>query len=346
MCFTFAFVAFPVQAQLEWRISIKVFTGTGGVLPRAPGWSGGATPYQSFSNAVNSHNSILDSTGRGYRWRLTEIVTVPGTTAPLPASTTSWFNVSVSASTQDDLDGKAKGNPGPFQYRNNAINFYYTDNASSPNGGYCAFPNENQDVILVAPDSFSDVFLHESGHYFSLLHTFDSQSYRNADNSPCTLANSCNCAQIIGGDDGVADTPLDNTCWNQNNIALATYGALYNALNAGQQYFVDNTWSNLMSYHSPGNRFTSDQLDRMTDSSNGARNNVCSGFTQFVDHNGVIFFQFGSSVFPYVTVANGINNANAGDIVLMRPGTYNEPMTITRQVTLRATRGNARLGPP
>jgi len=33
-------------------------------------------------------------------------------------------------------------------------------------------------------------------------------------------------------------------------------------------------------------------------------------------------FQF-SSVSPYVTVVNGVNAANNGDIVLVRPGNYN-----------------------
>jgi hypothetical protein len=31
---------------------------------------------------------------------------------------------------------------------------------------------------------------------------------------------------------------------------------------------------------------------------------------------------------------------------LIRPGNYNEPMTISKPVTLRATRGNATIGAP
>jgi hypothetical protein len=329
--------------QLEWRVSIKVFTGSGGALPRQPGWGSGGL-YQSLSNGVAYANAILDASCRGYRWRLVEILPVPGSTAAAPASTNSWFNVAVSGATQDDLDGKAKANPGGFILRNNAINFYYTDNNNSPNGGYCAFPTENQNVILIAPDSFADVFLHESGHFFGLLHTFDSAQNLNNNNTPCT--NGCACAKLVGGDDNIPDTPLDHTCWNQDNVALTAYGTVYAMLNSGQQYFVDNTWSNVMSYHSPGNRFTSDQLDVMADNSNGARNNAASGFSRFVDGTGNFFFQFGSSAFPYLTVATGISSANNGDIVLIRPGSYNEPMTITKPVTLRATRGSATIGVP
>jgi hypothetical protein len=334
----------PAWAQLEWRVSVKVFTGAGGALPQAPGWSGGAALYQSITNAVNAANAILNATGRGYAWRLTEIVQVPGNTTPLPASTNSWFNLAVNAATQDDLDTKAKNNPNAFAYRGNAINFYYSNNSSSQNGGYCAFPSENQHVITVAPNSFADVFIHESGHFFSLAHTFDTQAFQNSNGSNCT--NGCACARLLGGDDGVPDTPLDHTCWNQNQIAQNTYGLPYASLNGAQQYFVDNTWSNIMSYHSPGNRFTSDQLDRITDTSNAARLNVTNGRTRFVDRNGSIFFALGSSTFPYVTVQQGVNNANNGDIVLMRPGTYAEPGTYTKPVTFRATRGSATLGVP
>jgi nitrous oxidase accessory protein NosD len=41
-----------------------------------------------------------------------------------------------------------------------------------------------------------------------------------------------------------------------------------------------------------------------------------------------------------------VNRANTGDIVLIRPGRYNEPMTINKAITLRATRGDALIGVP
>jgi hypothetical protein len=65
-----------------------------------------------------------------------------------------------------------------------------------------------------------------------------------------------------------------------------------------------------------------------------------------VDRNGNIFVQVGTSLFPFVTVNNGYSGANAGDIVLIRPGTYDEPGTYTKPVTFRATRGNATIGVP
>src|SRR5262249_32420734 len=332
------------QGQLQWRISIKVFTNTNGALPQIPNWGlGGGTLLQELSHGVNYANTRLSNSARGCSWRLTEIVTIAGSTAPAPASTNTWFNMFVSAATQDDLDGKAKGNPNGFQYRTDAINFYYVNGNTGPNGGYCAFPNENQDVIVFAPNSFADVLIHESGHYLSLQHTHNTQSYKNNDGSACT--NTYASAQILGGDDGITDTPLDNTCWNRDNIALQQYGNFYTNLNGGQQFFVDNSWLNVMSYHSPGVRFTEDQLDFMTDTSNTLRFNVATGRTRFVDRTHV-GLQDGSRANPFQGVGQGIVAADPGDIVLIRPGNYNETATYAKPIPLRATRGVVSIGAP
>ena len=339
----------PVAAfgQLEWRISIKVFTGAGGALPRTPNWNlGGANTLQELTNGVIYANNVLDATGRGYRWQLTEVVTLPGTTAPLPASTNSWFNLIVNPTTQDDLDTKAKANAVAFQYRNNAINFYYVNNNAGPNGGYCAFPTENQHVITVAPNSFADVLIHEAGHFFNLQHTHNTEAFQNANGSACTNNPPCTCARLLGGDDGIADTPLDNECWTRDGVAQAAFGQNYTNLNGGQQFFVDATWLNVMSYHSPGVRFTDDQLDVMTDNSNAGRFPVVTGRTRFVNRNGNAGNQQGTSALPFVTVLGGINAATDGDIVLIRSGSYNDPNTYTRPMTFRATRGEVTIGQP
>ena len=45
-------------------------------------------------------------------------------------------------------------------------------------------------------------------------------------------------------------------------------------------------------------------------------------------------------------VRDAVNSAQDGDIVLLRAGNYNEPMTITTYVTLRASRGKVSIGIP
>ncbi len=340
-------IAGSANAQLQWRISIKVFTDSNGALPRIPGWGlGGVTLFQELSNGVRYANNVLAGTGRGYSWQLTEIVTVPGTTAPLPAMTNSWFRMPVNAAAQDDLDTKVKSNAAGFQYRTNAVNFYYIDSNLGSAGGSCAFPPENQHVIPIAPNSFADVLIHEAGHFFDLKHTHNTERSENVDDTICNNANVCSCARFIPGDDGIADTLLDHQCFTRDQIASNTFdNRPYDLLDPDEKAAVDNTWLNIMSYHSPGLRFTDDQMDFLTDVSNTSRFNVATGRTRFVDRNHA-GNQDGSRASPFRGVGQAIVAADAGDIVLIRPGHYQETATYAKPVTLRATRGSASIGRP
>ena len=101
-----------------------------------------------------------------------------------------------------------------------------------------------------------------------------------------------------------------------------------------------------MSYHLPQDRFTSDQLDVWTDNANGDRNAVATGHTRFVATSGNDTTGNGTSTARYRTLAKGVSVANSGDIVLLRAGSYSETSTITKALTLRATRGTAVIGLP
>lgn len=86
----------------------------------------------------------------------------------------------------------------------------------------------------------------------------------------------------------------------------------------------------------------------MTDASNGKRREVASGRTVFVDANAPGIAPDGSSKGgfgggPYKNLGSGIDAAETGDIVLIRPGTYTDATRLTKAVTFRATRGNATL---
>jgi hypothetical protein len=123
----------------------------------------------------------------------------------------------------------------------------------------------------------------------------------------------------------------------------------YASLSAFNQTRVDNVNFNIMSVSRHArSASTPDQLDRWTDAANGDRIDVVTGRTRFVDrsNNGAAS---GTSVLPFKTVAAGVAAASASgsDIVLLRPGNYNEPMTITKPLCIsRATRGSASIGLP
>jgi hypothetical protein len=207
-------------------------------------------------------------------------------------------------------------------------------------GGSCAFPQEGDNIIVIGGCSTDDgpLQLHEMGHYFSLYHTQGS-TCSNCGSGP----GQCNAP----GDDEIADTLPDLECWDQDQIALNWTSEEnpprnYDALSAGEKVTVDNVFFNLMSYHGNKDRLTEQQLDRLTDTANSSRRGVTSGRTWFVDVNRGFFPPGdGSSILPFNSLGTGVAvaNPNGGDVVLLRAGIYGEPQTITKSVTLRATRG-------
>jgi hypothetical protein len=106
---------------------------------------------------------------------------------------------------------------------------------------------------------------------------------------------------------------------------------------------VDTVFFNVMSYHLTRNRYSSDQLDVATDTSNDARVNVATGMTWFVDDDAGGGGS-GSSTSPFDTVLDGLGAASSTDIVLVRAGVYQESLTIDQRVVLRASRGDAIIG--
>jgi len=148
----------------------------------------------------------------------------------------------------------------------------------------------------------------------------------------------------------------DRACWSFNQIAANAFPATYPNLTPVQTAMVSNTFNNVMSYHRPDGGtatvLTPDQWDRVGDFARTDRAKVMNGKTIFVDRTNTVCTPLGLSQClgpvggPYPTLGQGVAAAGAGDIVLIRRGHYNEPMTITKAVALRATRGDALIGKP
>jgi hypothetical protein len=320
------------HGQLNVRVSIKFILSAGGARPSNGGCFGAngvnLTSDQAVRDNIDLANDIMTSLGRGYRYQLTEIRDVSGWSG--------FFNISArSGANKSALEAVATSNAttrAQFFWRNDAINIYINNTSS----GWCSFPGGDS-VIFAGSCAYDTLLIHEMGHYFSLAHTHDGEQFLNSNGSSCAAGN-CGCAQLIPGDDGFDDTLPDVNCWSRSQLAAGNPGA-----SAAQ---LDNTFLNIMSYHIPQDRFTPDQLDAWTDTANSARFNAVSGRTRFVDRANVSGFEFGTSTLPYDTVSQGVAAASAGDIVLIRRGNYNQPQTITKAVTLRASRGNAIIGLP
>jgi hypothetical protein len=272
---------------------------------------------------------LLRANGRGYQFQLTEIQNVSGWS--------SFFNLSArNQANKEALENTATSNAttrAQFFWRDNAVNVYINNTSS----GYCSFPGSGS-AVFIGSAAYDTLIIHEIGHHFALAHTHSGEQYLNSDDSPCS--DGCACAQLVGGNtDGFSDTLPDHECWTRGQMVANNPGATTTQ--------IDNTFLNIMSYHLPQDRFTSGQLDTWADTGNGSRFNTVTGRTRFVDRDNTGIFQFGTSALPYETVAQGVSSAAAsGDIVLIRPGHYNETMTITKALTLRATRGTAVIGLP
>ena len=322
----------PIHAQLSWRVSVKVFTSAGGNRPVD------RTDAQ-IQDDYDYYNKLLAIHARGYQFQLTEVV-------QLPSTLSSWFSIPArNAANRDALQATATADAASralYAYRDNAINVYINNSAS----GICC--GAGNGLIFIGREDGHITPLHEIGHLLGLPHT---QGY--GCNGCCPDVNCCDAP----GNDGLPDTILDLPCWDRNQIAENNFPA-YPNLTEAQWAQVDDVWLNIMSYHygffnNCRERLTSDQLDLLTDVSNGSRFNVATGRTWFVDRansclqpaggSGCTIFDFGG---PLPSVTGGINAATAGDIVLIRSGNYNERTTFTKPVTLRATRGVVSVGLP
>jgi hypothetical protein len=355
-------LAVQAQADIVVRISVKA------VLDPATGRRQPGVSDLIFSNTVVGMNALLASFGRGYRyeWVGNALVEVGGL-GQFFSGPSQYYNVDF----QDDPDGEtlrqqfesnAKASPTIYGWDSTAANIYILRMGSNGSSSSSFPPNALTTVLGNPPPGrgYSKIYtvIHELGHHFNLKHTHQGQGYLNPDFSTCADQN-CSCARLIGGsEDLIADTISDHVCWNSRDaIAQGNYGMNFIDLTTARQAAVNRVWSNIMSYHEDQlgnevNLFTSDQLDRWTDSANNDRAAEVSGRTWFVDRNSGCLTPTGSSACtgnfggPFPTVAVGVSVARAGDIVLVRPGHYNEPMTINKSITLRATRGDALLGIP
>jgi len=337
-------VGASADADITIRLSVKA------VLNPATGNRQPGVSDVTFSNTVAAMKGMIDATGRGYHlsWVGNALVNVGGlgqfNSGPSQYYDVDFVNDPNGGALKDQFEANAIANPATYGWDATAVNIYIV-RFGGANWNVCSFPGEQ--IILVngvAGYSSPDTVLHEIGHYFNLSHTFLGRQYLNANGTVCT--NGCSCAQFIGGgNDSVADTILDHDCWDsQNDISLGNYAVTYANASAGQKANVDNMWWNLMSYHMrqhDTDRFTPDQMDRWTDSANSDRPSVRTGRTRFVATTGNDLGT-GSSTSRYRTVAKGVAVVNdRDDIVLLRTGTYTEPQTISKALTLRATRGNA-----
>lgn len=324
----------PTYGQfIEIRLSIKVIVHpTSGARPT------GLTDALLNTSAAKA-NIWMGNFGRGYRYRIIEIVDIGGPSQGGASGPSKWFGQDPRGTSDWPVFQNDTQTDTRYLLRSNQVNYYITTGPVGPGNSGGACPRTPGETNWTACHAFVDDgpwwLVHESGHFFGLPHTFG--------------GNTCSSGATTPGDDGIPDTLPEISCWNQNQIANHTFGRDYDSLTSAEKKKVDDTYFNVMSYHESllkntiENRMTELQLDRHADTANSARANFVSGKTRFVDVSGSDTIGNGSSTLPYRTATKAIEVANnaGGDIILLRPGVYIVPLTISKPCTLRATRNGS-----
>ncbi len=325
---------------IDLRLSFKIITTTNGIRPS------GITD-QLLTSLVDKCNNRLAQYWRGNRFRVFEITNISSPDLNGPSK---WYQQEI-RDHLDQLEDEAKADA-RYRWRTNAVNIYiaqsfqWASNSPCWAGGRAHVPSVaigRRTVALRISDESWGV-LHEVGHHFDLYHTQDG-----------VIADAnCNISGFnTNASDLVADTIWDVECSDSSNfIAQLNYGMNYLALQADRQKLVDDVLFNVESYHFCTNRetletrMTEGQLNRWSDSTVNYHRNEVSGRTWFVKTDGTDASS-GISTRPIRTVGRGVTNSASGDIIQIRPGNYNERITINKPVTLRATRdGWAVIGKP
>jgi hypothetical protein len=321
-----------VGQTIELRASVKVILHpTTGARPT------GITDdriRESFTNA----NVWLTRFSRGYRYRLMEIVEIGGPDQGGMSGPSQFFGLDSDAF--PDTFQQIVNADSRFQLRTTQVNLLAWRSFVSQGGGACpTIRNDGLDATRItcriAFGSDPWTLCHELGHFFGLYHTFGG----------CE----CNgCTDPSSDGDGIADTLREASCFTRDQIALENYFNFYTSLTASQQLLVNNTFSNVMSYHAESREngvLTPLQLDRVADIANGVRSPFASGRTIFVSTDGSVVNSGLLSTSPKPTIASVTNLATANDIVLLRHGTYPGAITLRRPITLRTpAEGAATIG--
>lgn len=339
---TFLAGAPVVQAQyINIRVSAKFILNTNGLPP-----SGRYANSNDWRLATDNANAGNVRFWRGYRYQYPSFdgnISGYGQYYRLDQSEAVHFEYAMRA------------NAGQTGWRNDALNVYVVSrNLGDPGAEGCAgWASNPEDVIILgppygsmngritvfcanmegAPGSELSILGHEFGHHLGLIHTWAddrvADTVVDADPTPCEQ-------------DGLPDWC---SCKYSNTLARA-------AAQGWSQSVLRTATNNLMSYHCGNDDdfdLTEGQLDRWADIARRYLASEMTGVTYFVDRNNSQGGNDGYSSNPYRTVQAGVTAATttSGNILVVRPGSYNEQITIANPVTLRATRaGPVTIGQP
>ena len=255
------------------------------------------------------------------------------------------------------LEDVARSNSTQFLWRDDATNVFIVN--SAPWGGAAAIPSSDYDkrdcegeghfyeLVVITANMASTLWPHELGHHNNLLHPFDTNDgvddlRRDPYKSSRTCAENVGVLQQTAREDNWKKHEYWDIIYNNMGYWCARPDGGYKEVDANfYDTDVEAPDKSLATL-----RMTEGQLDRWTDATRRYHPGEVSGFTYFVNRSNTSPPFNGYSADPFPTVVDGVAAANpaGGDIVLIRAGTYEERMTISKPVTLRASCGIVTIG--
>jgi len=324
-------------------------------------------------------NRVMADLGRGYSFEVVEIIPLYDPPAPPPSTGVDAWTFANVADDEDALNTAAASDTS-LRFRNDMLNVYVFDTIA---GGFSdnVVVGATNKVATVAQDRSGSWprFFHELGHNLGLFHTHgvtgnpnpcdgvcdtqtDNQSWDHLD----TLS-----VHVFGA------TFANLTCPQQQQVFDLIFNIMaYHGDNGNdwdcRPFVFDSVRCGITNAGKVGMcryRLTPDQLDRMTNRLNNLHTiGVVSGRTVFVNrnYNPCTYAPNqpacgpcpcdqaprklnGDADQPETTVASALAKTasdGAQDVVLIRGGNYNEQLTISQPVQLRATRGVVKIGRP
>lgn|GEM_PF-2307600 len=178
------YVAPQLQAPAELkrvRVSVKIITDAEGRRPTVGFYHTDAQ----IQGAISDANLALENVGADWRLDLAEIREA--------RALSSWYGP-MDCEDKNTFENLAKSDPTRYLYRSNAINIYVFESLIGC-GGYCSLPSLGEDIIIVNNRdgilNWGLGWLHEIGHYFGLLHTYQCSGLPcDSDPAVCTGAGS------------------------------------------------------------------------------------------------------------------------------------------------------------